>query len=596
MNTILPAKPVFEPVVILGAGPAGLSAAYELVTRGVRPTVFEKADRPGGIARTETYKGYYFDIGGHRFFTKMDSINRIWKEMLGEDFLRVQRMSRIYYQDRFFNYPLQVSNALSNLGVIQSLQILLSYLRAQISPSPNENTFEQWVSNRFGRRLYKTFFKTYTEKVWGIPCHRIGADWAAQRIKGLSLIAAVSNALLGSQNTKTLITEFDYPEKGPGMMWHRFQEAIETQGGKVRLNCEAVSLKRQNGSITGLTYTDGNKIVDIPVGHLISSVPLTRLIALLDPKVPDEVSDASRQLSYRAFIIVILIVDKRDLFPDQWIYVHNPEVRVGRIQNFKNWSAAMVPDSQKTSIGMEYFCNEGDEIWTMSNEDLRDLASLELSRLGLAEIDDVIDSYVVRQPKAYPIYDSGYAKHVKVIRDFVGTIENLQTIGRNGMHRYNNMDHSMLTGMLAAENVFGANHNLWEVNEEGEYLEEERSAEVGERVRESVLRQTFTKMDKFAFASAMGSVSGLLFFLATIWLVIKGGDVVGPNLQLLSQFFVGYTVTLKGAFVAFGYSFFWGFLLGWMFSYLRNLFLAAFIYWAKKKAELLSMKDFFDHL
>jgi protoporphyrinogen oxidase len=585
-----------KPVVILGAGPAGLSAAYELVQRGTRPILLEKADKVGGIARTETYKGYRFDIGGHRFFTKIERINQLWRDMLGKDFLRVKRMSRIYYQGRFFDYPLQFSNALSNLGIIQSFLILLSYCKAQAWPYAEEKTFEQWVSNRFGQRLYKTFFQTYTEKVWGIPCHHIGAEWAAQRIKGLSLIVAVSNALLGIQTAKSLITQFDYPLQGPGMMWQRFQQAIEAQGGDVRLNCEAINLRRKNGSIVSVICVEGRKSVEIPVGHLISSIPITRLTTLLEPKVPDEVSGASGNLSYRAFIIVMLIVNKKELFPDQWIYVHSPEVTVGRIQNFKNWSAAMVPDSQKTSVGMEYFCNEGDQIWAMSDSELTDMASQELSQLRMAEIDDVIDSLVVRQPKAYPIYDPEYSKHLKVIRGFLGTIDNLQTIGRNGMHRYNNMDHSMLTGILAAENVQSASHNLWEVNEEEGYLEEDKTADVGQLVRESVLTQTFARIDKLAFASAVGSVSGLLLFLATIWLVVKGGDVVGPNLQLLSQYFVGYTATVKGAFIAFGYAFFWSFLFGWLFAYLRNLSLALFIYWAKKKSELLSVKDFFDHL
>ncbi|MBW1902451.1 MAG: NAD(P)/FAD-dependent oxidoreductase [Deltaproteobacteria bacterium] len=582
-----------EPVVIIGAGPAGLSAAYELVKRGVKPVILEKADKVGGIARTETYKGYLFDIGGHRFFTKNQKINRVWQKMLGKDFLKVPRMSRIYYHDRFFNYPLQLSNSLINLGVIQSFLILSSYVKSQLRPYSEEETFDQWVSNRFGRRLYTTFFKTYTEKVWGMPCHKIRADWAAQRIKGLSLITAVSNALLGVQEAKSFITEFDYPEKGPGMMWERFKDEVGTHGGDIKLNREVTGLRQENDSIISLTYTEAGKTVEIPVGQLISSTSITGLAALFDPKVPDDVSDAARQLRYRAFIIVILIVDKKNLFPDQWIYVHSPEVRVGRIQNFKNWSAAMVPDSEKTSVGMEYFCNEKDDIWMMSDADLTDLASEELSRLGLGNRDKVVDSHVVRQPNAYPVYDTGYLKHIDVIRNFLEKIENLQTIGRNGMHRYNNMDHSMLTGMFAAENVLGHNHDLWEINEDNEYLEEDKA---NRPVIERFLSRTFARMDKIAFASAVGVVSGVLIFFATIWLVIKGGDVVGPNLQLLSQYFVGYTVTVKGAFIAFGYSFFWGFFFGWLFAYLRNFLLAFFIYWVKKKTELLTLKDFFDHL
>jgi len=319
-------------------------------------------------------------------------------------------------------------------------------------------------------------------------------------------------------------------------------------------------------------------------------------VAMLEPKVSDKALEAARRLSYRAFIIVVLIVDKEDLFPDQWIYVHSPEVRVGRIQNFKNWSATMVPDPKKTSIGMEYFCNEGDRIWTMSDEELIDLAAGELSEVGLAKTHDVIDGVVVRQPKAYPIYDDEYEGQMTVIRNSLKTIENLQTIGRNGMHRYNNMDHSMQTGILAVENIMGAEHNLWEVNEEERYLEEDKQAKVGRVVSEKVLARAFARMDKLAFATAVGSVSGLLLFLATMWLVIKGGHAVGRNLQLLSQYFAGYTVTVKGAFIAFTYSFVWGFLFGWLLAYLRNLFLALYIYGVKRKAELLSLKDFFDHL
>jgi len=585
-----------EPVVIVGAGPAGLSAAYECIKRGIRPVVLEKADKVGGIARTETYKGYHFDIGGHRFFSKNQKINQLWQEMLGEDLLRVRRMSSIYYQGRFFTYPLDFFNASFNLGVMESLLILLSYFRAQCWPHPEEETFEQWVSNRFGYRLYEAFFKTYTEKVWGIPCRRIRADWAAQRIKGMSLIVAVSNALLGVQQAKSLVGEFYYPRNGPGMMWEGFREAVEAGGGQVRRSCEAISLKHENGRIASITCIQGKTTEEIPVGHLMSSMPISRLVAILEPKVSDKALEAARRLSYRAFIIVVLIIDKKDLFPDQWIYIHSPEVRVGRIQNFKNWSAAMVPDPKNTSVGMEYFCNEGDGTWTMSDEELIDLAGRELSALGLSKTHDVIDGLVTRQPKAYPIYDHEYEKHLEVIRDFLKTINNLQTIGRNGMHRYNNMDHSMYTGILAVENMLGAEHDLWEVNEEEVYLEEDQQAKLERVVSEKVLARTFARMDKLAFATAVGSVSGLLLFLATVWLVIKGGDVVGPNLRLLSQYFSGYTVTVKGAFIALGYSFVWGFLFGWLLAYLRNLFLALYIYGIKRKAELLSFKDFFDHL
>lgn len=583
------------PVVILGAGPAGLTAAYELIKQGVQPIVLEKFDKVGGIARTETYKEYYFDIGGHRFFSKIDRVNKLWHEMLGDDFQKVRRMSRIYYKGRLFNYPLSISNALFNLGVLESLLVMLSYFNAQFRPYGKEETFEQWVSNRFGRRLYKTFFETYTEKVWGMPCSKIQADWAAQRIKGLSLIAAVSNALLGMKTAKSLIDEFHYPTRGPGMMWQRFKETIEGEGGTVRLNSEVVGLNHKNGRIVSISSLNNDKRAEIPVEHLISSIPVTKLIAFLDPTAPGEVLDAAQRLSYRAFIIVVLIIDKEDLFSDQWIYIHDPDVKVGRIQNFKNWSAAMVPDPQKTSIGMEYFCTEGDEIWSMSDVELMDLASRELSELGLSEIDEIIDSFIVRQPGAYPVYASDYRSHIQVVKDYLEKIDNLQTIGRNGMHRYNNMDQSMHVAMLAVQNYFGASYDLWEVNEEREYLEEKK-IDAGSVVFENSFFQAFARMDKLAMATALGSVSGLLFFLSTIWLVIKGGDGMALNLELLGQYFVGYTVTLTGAIKGLAYGFICGFLFGWLFAYLRNFLFAFYIYRMKKKTELLTLLDFIENL
>lgn len=584
-----------KPVVIIGAGPAGLAAAYELSKEGIQPFVIEKAGTVGGIARTETYKGYHFDIGGHRFFTKMEEINQLWYEMLGDDFLEVSRMSRIYYGGRFYNYPLRIFNTLFNLGILESLLILLSFFKMQIKPYTEEVNFEQWVSNRFGKRLFRTFFKIYTEKVWGIPCYQISSEWAAQRIKGLSLIAAISNALLGVQNAKSLISTFNYPLKGPGMMWQRFRETIETNGGQVRLNSEAIRLRHDSGRIISVLHHKDGVTEEILNGHVISSIPINQLATMLEPKAPDKVLEAAQKLNYRAFIIVMLILNKKDLFPDQWIYIHSPEVKVGRIQNFKNWSAAMVPDSEKTSIGMEYFCNVGDEIWRKPDIKLADMASRELSVVGLAEIGDVTDTLVIRQPYAYPIYDRDYDSHLKVVLDYVRTIDNLQTIGRNGMHRYNNMDHSMLTGIKAAQNVMGANNDLWRINDKDEYHEEDNKVQVRLVLTEKILNPAFARMDKLGFATAIGSVSGLFFFIATIYLLIRGDSVLNPYFKLLSEYFIGYTLSVKGSFIAFGYSFVWGFLFGWLFSYLRNLLFAFYIYWIRKKSDILTIRDFFDY-
>ncbi len=465
---------VHYPVVVIGAGPAGLTAAYELVKRNIHPIVLEKADKVGGLSCTEVYKGYRFDIGGHRFYTKVEGVQQLWQEMLGEDFLRVARLSRIHYRGRFFNYPLELHNALTRLGVGESLLILLSFLKAQMQFHPPEETFEHWVTNRFGQRLYRAFFETYTEKVWGVPGHKIQAAWAAQRIKGLSLTAALSNAIFGTNHIKTLIKEFYYPTHGPGMMWAKFQSAVESRGGRVQLNSEVSRIQLQGRHIKGLAVRQGDRTVEIGGDAFISSMPLGEMIPRLDPLPPAEVVQAARSLNYRALILVGLLVGRAEIFPDNWLYIHSPEVKVGRIQNFKNWSPAMVPDPARTNLGMEYFCTAGDAMWQMSDAELIRLATRELSALGLAAAEDVEDGVVFRHAYAYPVYDRDYRELLGIIQGFLATIDNLQTIGRNGMHRYNNQDHSMLTGMLAVENVLGNSHDLWGVNEEPEYLEERR--------------------------------------------------------------------------------------------------------------------------
>jgi protoporphyrinogen oxidase len=462
------------PVAVLGAGPAGLTAAYALTKAGVPVTVIEAGPQVGGIARTETYKGFRFDIGGHRFLTKLPEVQALWEEWLGPELLRVRRLSRINYAGRFFDYPLRLPNVLANLGVGESLRIGLSYLRARISPIAPEESFEDWVTNRFGDRLYRTFFKAYTEKVWGVPCTVIRAEWAAQRIRGLSLTHAVRHSVMRRQAPTSLADAFYYPRLGPGQMWERAAEFVRTNGGEIRLNADVDSLHHEHGQITSVTVNSNGERQRLPVRSVVSSIPLPSLVRRIDPAMPPAALDSASRLTFRDFIIVVLILKKADVFPDQWIYVHSPDVTVGRIQNFKNWSSALVPDASKTSLGMEYFCDAGDAIWTMSDDSLGALAGAELERIGLAEAALVEDSCVIRQRRAYPVYDVDYRGHVEALRGALGTFRNLQTIGRNGMHRYNNQDHSMLTGLLAAENVLGAHHDLWDVNTERSYYEEQQ--------------------------------------------------------------------------------------------------------------------------
>ncbi|MCB0191958.1 MAG: NAD(P)/FAD-dependent oxidoreductase [Anaerolineae bacterium] len=467
-------------VAIIGAGPAGLTAAYELTKAGRKVIVLEKAALVGGISRTERYKGYHIDIGGHRFYTKIEEVNDFWQEVMGDEFLRRPRLSRIYYNRKFFYYPIRPFDALFNLGLIESTRVVLSYLQSQIFPYPSEESFEQWVSNRFGRRLYEVFFKTYTEKVWGIPCHEIKAEWAAQRIKGLSLPVAIRNALLRprKQSVKTLIEEFHYPRQGPGMLWEKVQALVEAQGNKVLTEHEVVCLNGNGHRINTITAVNScGETVEIEAAHVINSMPLSHLIKRLNPAPPAELLDAAGRLSYRDFLTVALIVRQPDLFPDNWIYIHSPEVEVGRIQNFKNWSPYMVPNDDTTCLGLEYFCTVGDELWQMDEAALVDLGRREMARIGLLDEEDVIDGTVFRQPKAYPVYTGEYKEYLDQIKLYLDTIPNLQTAGRNGLHMYNNQDHSMLTAMLAVKNILGEQHDVWTVNTERSYHEEVRIPE-----------------------------------------------------------------------------------------------------------------------
>jgi protoporphyrinogen oxidase len=460
--------------IVIGAGPAGLAAALEFIEHGFRPLVLEKGHIVGGIARTDTYKGFHFDMGGHRFYTKSEYVQETWASLLGKEFLARPRLSRIYYQDKFFNYPPKLWNTLKGLGFVESARILSSFLRWKLVPYRNVKTFEHWVTNAFGKRLFEIFFKTYTEKVWGISCSELRAEWATQRIKNLSLSVVIKSFIFKSRNqATTLIEQFRYPRLGPGMMWNAARRCIIERNGEVRMNVEVIRILRQKNRVTGLIIHENGVEKEIPGQAFVSSMPISELIKKIEPAPPPEILAAAENLKHRDFLTVCLIVDQQNLFPDNWIYVHVPNVRVARIQNYKNWSEAMIPDSTQTSLGMEYFCNQGDELWSMEDRDLVALARREVDAIGLASSEKVIDGCVYRLANAYPVYDSTYASSLKTVRSFCDELENLRTIGRNGLHRYNNMDHSMLTGMLATRMlVLGEQHDLWSINAEQEYLEQ----------------------------------------------------------------------------------------------------------------------------
>jgi protoporphyrinogen oxidase len=469
-------------VLVLGAGPAGLTAAYQLSKEGVSVTVLEADDMVGGISRTAQYQGYRFDIGGHRFFTKIKPVEDLWYEILGDEFISVPRMSRIHYNGKYFDYPLKAMNALSGLGLIEACRIMLSYFRWHWRPYPVEENFEQWVTNRFGRRLYEIFFKTYTEKVWGMPCTELRAEWAAQRIQGLSLAKAILSATAltrRSTDIKTLIHEFQYPRLGPGQMWEACRDRIVEMGNSVLMRHRVTALEVEQGTVRAVRAVTPDGERRFEADHVISSLPLRNLVEAFDPAPPAPVLEAARGLGYRDFLVVALMIEREDLFPDNWIYIHTPGVQVGRIQNFNNWSRAMVPVPGMTCLGLEYFCFEGDGLWSRPDADLITQAATELEALGLARATEVRDGAVIRMPKAYPVYDSVYRRHLDAIRDAIDPISNLHTVGRNGMHKYNNQDHSMLTAMMAVWNMLGASHDIWQVNTDFEYHEEQRLEKPG---------------------------------------------------------------------------------------------------------------------
>jgi protoporphyrinogen oxidase/predicted dehydrogenase len=458
---------------ILGGGPAGLTAAYILGRRGRPARIFEADGSVGGIAKTIEFNGYRFDLGGHRFFTKLGPVQQLWEEMLGDDFLTRPRLSRIYYNGKFFAYPIAAKDVVGRLGLVEATRCAISYLWATRRRNSEAHSFEDWVTTRFGRRLYDAFFRSYTEKVWGIPGSEIRSLWAAQRIKNFSLGKAMLAVLgLRREHVTTLIEEFRYPRLGPGQMWEAFAERAEDTGIKIELNQRCVSVKHEDGRVQSVVLRQNGHVFEHTVDSVVSSIPLSELVLGLDPPAPPAVQAAARELRYRDLVLVALMTTEEEPFPDNWIYLHDPDTRAGRVQNYGAWSSDMVQPGT-TCLGVEYFCFQGDDIWEMSDEQAVALATAELSRIGLIDPDKVVDGVKVLVPRAYPVYDSKFESAVATIRAYLDQFENLQTCGRNGLHRYNNQDHSMWTAILAALNITdGARHDVWSVNTEADYLEE----------------------------------------------------------------------------------------------------------------------------
>lgn len=510
-------------VAIIGAGPAGLTAGYLLTKQGKSVCIIEKDETyVGGISRTVEHDGYRFDIGGHRFFSKSQQVVDLWNEILPDDFIQRPRMSRIYYEGKFYSYPLRAFEALGNLGLLRSTACMLSYLRYKLFPIKDVKSFEDWTTNQFGKKLYSIFFKTYTEKVWGMPCDEMSADWAAQRIKGLSLWNAVTDGLKRSlglnrkpndgQAVKTLLETFRYPRLGPGMMWEAARDKIIATGKGQVLMGHALDRLASDGDGWTMTAKGPNGKVQVRARHAISSAPMRELSKRIHP-LPQSSLQAN-ELKYRDFLTVALMVKSEDLFPDNWIYIHDDRVQVGRVQNFRSWSPEMIPDDEMACVGLEYFCFEGDGLWSSSDEELVAQATREMEILGLCDLAKVVGGTVVRQEKAYPVYDDEYEANVEAMRaELEEKYPTLHLVGRNGMHRYNNQDHAMMTAMLTVENILAGRriYDTWCVNEDAEYHE------AGDEGAETALpaRETQTEPLNEDQVAALTSLRGVPERIAT---------------------------------------------------------------------------------
>lgn len=516
-----------QPIYILGAGPAGLAAAYSLTKHGYSVVVVERESQVGGLAKSITYKNFIIDFGPHRFYTKLAPVLRLWDEVLGTEQVTVNRLTRIYYRGKYLSYPLKAKEVLSVLGIQENFRILTSYFWARLFPYRQPGNFAQWVTNKFGRRLFEMFFKSYTEKLWGVPCTEISADWASQRIKGLSLMKAARNALLGNDGkVKSLVDQFQFPRLGSGQLYEKIVEFLHRHDQQVLLNTEVTKVHQEQGKVTYITLRDRdtNDSKTVPCSQVISSIPITVLLKQLDEAPPQPIIEHAKSLKFRNTVLVYLIVDRGDLFPDNWLYIHDNRVKLGRISNFANWSPDMLPNDWQTPLCCEYWCNFDDELWQMDEAQLRQQAETELRTIGLLGNERVSDGFVVRLPRTYPLYAGNYKAALENIQAYFEGFENLQLIGRYGSFKYNNQDHSLLMGILAAENAIAPQkHDLWSVNTDSEYVEEASadakttaSNQNQPKRKRGLLRQLGYQFTSYLFTGGAATIVDVLVFAILI--------------------------------------------------------------------------------
>jgi protoporphyrinogen oxidase len=458
-------------IAVIGAGVAGITTAYSLTKSNCQVDVFESSGRVGGMAATITLWDQKVDIGPHRFFSNDKQVNDLWLEVAGEHYQMVNRLTRIYYNNKFFNYPLNIGNTLSNLGILEASRCVLSYLKEQFITSKEDESFEAWVQSKFGKRLYSIFFKTYSEKLWGIPCTELDSDFAAQRIKKLSLYEAIKNAALKGRSNKhkTLVDQFAYPLGGTGMVYERMARFVKQSGNHVHLNTPVYRVVNYNGRVIGIELQDGTfKEYD----YVVSTMPYTTMVQTLT-EVPDKIKQLAQKLTFRNTVIVYLLIESDNIFPDNWIYIHSTELLMGRVTNFRNWVPHLYNNKKETILAIEYWCNQDSEQWNYKDQDFIKLASTEITKTGLVKPGLIKDGHVYRINKCYPVYSKGYKEILNPINNYVSSIENLSVIGRYGSFKYNNQDHSILMGLKAAENIVAkTKHNLFDINTDYETYQE----------------------------------------------------------------------------------------------------------------------------